>query len=148
MPPPFPPLLPFPPRRRGSRALVLGVALTLAVLIGPALGGWRGGTARAQASGQGFELERQGKLDQAAAVYLATLRGDTANLAALLGLERVLPPLGRLRELLPLVHRALARDSLSSPLRGVELRTYAGLGELDSVEVVARRWAARGADEA
>jgi len=100
------------------------------------------GVACAQAIGRGFELERQGKLDQAAAVYLATLRGDTANLAALLGLERVLPSLGRQRELLPLVHRALARDSLSAPLRGVELRTYAGLGELDSVEVVARRWAA------
>jgi tetratricopeptide (TPR) repeat protein len=98
--------------------------------------------ARAQAIGRGFELERQGKLDQAAAVYLATLRGDTGNLAALLGLERVLPSLGRLRELVTLVHRALARDSLSSALRGVELRTYAGLGELDSVEVVARRWAA------
>ena len=130
-------LPPCQPPHRASLALVLGAALAFAPLGG-------GGTARAQAIGQGFELERQGKLDQAAAVYLATLRGDTANLAALLGLERVLPPLGRLRELLPLVHRALARDSLSSPLRGVELRTYAGLGELDSVEVVARRWAAQG----
>src|SRR5256712_7535742 len=112
--------LPFPlhRRRRGSRALVLGATLAFALLA--ASGGW--GTARAQAIGQGFELERQGKLDQAAAVYLATLRGDTANLAALLGLERVLPSLGRLGELLSLVHRALAKDSLSATLRGVELR--------------------------
>jgi hypothetical protein len=127
---------------RASLGLLLGAALAL---LG---GGAGGGTASAQAIGQGFELERQGKLDQAAGVYLTTLRGDTANLSALLGLERVLPPLGRLRELLPLVHRARAVDSLSVPLRGVELRTYAGLGELDSMDLVARRWAASpGADE-
>jgi len=55
----------------------------------------------AQAIGQGFELERAGQYDQAAAIYLATLRADPTNLSALLGLERVLPPLNRLGELLP-----------------------------------------------
>jgi tetratricopeptide (TPR) repeat protein len=123
--------------RRASLALALGAAM----LAAPAAG--------AQAIGQGFELERQGKLDQAAAVYVITLRADTGNISALLGLERVLPPLGRLRELLPLVQRALARDSGNATLRGIELRTYGGLGELDSLAAAARRWAARpDADEA
>src|SRR5436190_7409312 len=36
----------------------------------------------------GFELERAGQYDQAAAIYLATLRAEPTNLSALLGLER------------------------------------------------------------
>src|SRR2546426_9931978 len=43
----------------------------------------------AQAIGQGFELERAGQYDQAAAIYFATLRAEPTNLSALLGLERV-----------------------------------------------------------
>src|SRR2546427_8004477 len=61
---------------------------------------------RAQVIGEAVELERTGRHDRAAVVYLAVLRGEPTNLAALLGLERVLPPLGRLPELLPLVRRA------------------------------------------
>src|SRR3989441_11122350 len=45
--------------------------------------------APAQAVGQGFELERAGQYQRAATVYFTTLRGDSTNLAALLGLERV-----------------------------------------------------------
>src|SRR5207249_1434863 len=41
----------------------------------------------AQAIGQGFELERAGQYDQAAAIYFATLRAEPTNLSALLGLE-------------------------------------------------------------
>src|SRR2546422_6858644 len=52
--------------------------------------------ARGQAIGQGVELERAGQYDRAASLYFATLRADPTNLAALLGLERVLPPLNRL----------------------------------------------------
>src|SRR5205809_879893 len=52
----------------------------------------------AQAIGQGVELERAGQYDRAASLYFATLRADPTNLAALLGLERVLPPLNRLGE--------------------------------------------------
>ena len=66
-------------------------------LLALALGG--GVPLAAQAIGQGFELERQGRLSDAATVYLTTLRAEPANLAALLGLERVLPGLGRLAEL-------------------------------------------------
>src|SRR5438034_11648783 len=74
--------------------------------------------ARAQVIGEAVELERTGRQASAAVVYLAVLRGEPTNLAALLGLERVLPPLGRLPELLPLVRRLLAPDSPNPALRG------------------------------
>src|SRR3989442_10625946 len=67
--------------------------------------------ARAQVIGEAVELERAGRQARAAVVYMAVLRGEPTNLAALLGLERVLPPLGRLPELLPLVRRARAAPS-------------------------------------
>src|SRR2546422_3469449 len=71
----------------------------------------------AQAIGQGFELERAGQYDQAAAIYLATLRADPTNLSALLGLERVLPPINRLGELLPAAQRAAAASPSNVALR-------------------------------
>src|SRR6267142_2303456 len=103
----------------------------------------------AQAIGQGFELERAGQYDQAAAIYLATLRADPTNLTALLGLERVLPPLNRLGELLPAAQRAAAARPTNAALRGVLLRTYVALNEPDSARAVALRWtAAAPSDEA
>src|SRR5438105_7226415 len=96
----------------------------------------------AQAIGQGFELERAGQYDQAAAIYLATLRADPTNLSALLGLERVLPPINRLGELLPAAQRAAATSRCNAALRGVLLRTYVALNEPDSGRAVALRWAA------
>src|SRR3989442_6728851 len=65
-------------------------------------------SARAQVIGEAVELERTGRQARAVVVYLAVLRGEPTNLTALLGLERVLPPLGRLPELLPLVRRGRA----------------------------------------
>src|SRR5205809_1086880 len=96
----------------------------------------------AQAIGQGFELERAGQYDQAAAIYLAALRADPTNLSALLGLERVLPPINRLGELLPAAQRAAAASPSNVALRGVLLRTYVALNEPDSGRAVALRWAA------
>src|SRR2546426_10289841 len=64
--------------------------------------------ARAQVIGEAVELERTGRQASAAVVYMAVLRGEPTNLAALLGLERVLPPVGRPPELLPPVRRAPA----------------------------------------
>ncbi len=95
-----------------------------------------------QAIGQGFELERAGQLQQAASLYFAVLRADPANLSALLGLERVLPPLSRLAELVPVAERAAAAGPHSAALRGILVRTYASLSELDSAQAVALRWAA------
>src|SRR5438552_1622159 len=98
--------------------------------------------ARAQVIGEAVELERTGRQASAAVVYIAVLRGEPTNLAALLGLERVLPSLGRLPELLPLVRRALAADSANRAFRALEVRTLATLNEPDSAEAAARRWVA------
>ena len=119
--------------RLNNRRCVFRLVLGLGCVPGP--------DARAQAIGQGFELERQGRLEPAAALYAAALRVEPANLPALLGLERVLPALRRLRELAPLVRQALAVDS-GSALRGLAVRTWTALGESDSAAAVARRWAA------
>jgi hypothetical protein len=95
-----------------------------------------------QAIGQGFELERAGQYERAASVYFATLRAEPTNLSALLGLERVLPPLNRLRELLPAAVRAAALGPNNVALRAMLLRTYVALNEPDSARAVALRWAA------
>src|SRR5881409_274531 len=98
--------------------------------------------APAQAVGQGFELERVGQYQRAATVYFTTLRGDSTNLAALLGLERVLPSLNRVPDLLPAAQRAVAASPKNAALRGLLLRTYVTLNEADSARVLAQRWAA------
>jgi len=90
---------------------------------------------------RGFELERTGHLEQAAEVYFAAARTDPTSEAALLGLERVLQPLNRLSELLPLARRAAERDSLDGELQALLLRLYVSLTEPDSAALVAARWA-------
>jgi tetratricopeptide (TPR) repeat protein len=113
-----------------SIRLALGLVVSL-----PAL-------ARAQAIGPGFELERSGRYADAASVYLTSVRSDPTNIPALLGLERTLFVLNRMTELLPLVQTARARQPDSPALRSLELRVYAALNEPDSLEAIARRWAA------
>ena len=101
-------------------------------------------TAAAQGIGEGYELERVGKLPQAIDVYRSVLKTDSTNLPALLGLERVLPQLGRLQELVPLVQRAVRTTrEQDSELLGLELRTYVALSMEDSVAGLAHRWTAR-----
>jgi hypothetical protein len=112
----------------------VGLALFLVAALAP--------VAQAQAISQGFDLERQGRVEQAAGLYASVLRGDPANLPALLGLERVLPGLGRLPELLPLVRRALDTDS-GAAIRGLAVRTFVVLDETDSAAALGRRWAAQ-----
>ena len=113
-----------------SIRLALGLIVALPVL------------ARAQAIGPGFELERSGRYVDAASVYFTTIRSDPTNIPALLGLERTLFVLSRMSELLPLVQNARARQPESPALRSLELRVYAALNEPDSLEAIARRWAA------
>src|SRR5690348_2997836 len=96
----------------------------------------------AQTIGQGVELERVGQYEQAASIYFATLRAEPTNLSALLGLERVLPPLNRLVELLPAAQSAVGFSPTNSALRAVLLRTYVALNEPDSARALALRWAA------
>jgi len=119
---------------RHSSSRIACLALGLALAVAP------GRVARGQAIGQGFELERAGQFEQAASIYFAALRADPTNLSALLGLERVLPGLGRLVELVPAAQRAAAASPGNAALRGVLLRTYVGLNEPDSAQAVAQRW--------
>jgi tetratricopeptide (TPR) repeat protein len=120
---------------RRASSLAAGVAVAL-LAVG-------GGRASAQAVlGPAFEHERAGRPAQAAAAYLGVLKQDPASVAALLGLERVLPGLGRIAELVPLVARARAAAPDNALIRGVELRLFAALGQLDSVGAAVRRWAA------
>src|SRR5947209_17546503 len=121
-------------RRRSNRLVLAGMILL--ALADP------GRVARGQAIGPGFELERAGRYTDAASVYFTTVRGDPTNIPALLGLERTLFVLNRMPELLPLVQTARARLPESPPLRSLELRVYAALNQLDSLETIARRWAA------
>jgi len=113
-----------------SIRVALGLLIALPVLVG------------AQAIGPGFELERSGRYADAANVYLTTVRADPTNVPALLGLERTLFVLNRMPELLPLVQTARTRLPDSPALRSLELRVYAALNEPDSLETLARRWAA------
>jgi len=122
----------MPHSNRCVARLVLGIALAVAP----------GRLARSQTIGQGFELERAGQFEQAASIYFATLRADPTNLSALLGLERVLPGLNRLAELVPVAQRAALASPGNAALRAVLLRTYVGINEPDSARAVARRWAA------
>src|SRR5882762_3600589 len=115
-----------------SRSIRLALGLIVAL---PAL-------AQAQAIGPGFELERSGRYDDAASIYFTTVRSDPPNIPALLGLARTLFVLNRMSELLPLFQNARARQPDSPALRSLELRVYAGLNEPDSLEAIARRWAA------
>src|SRR6266550_3455052 len=57
-------------------------------------------------------------------------------------LERALPPINRLGDLLPAAQRAAAASPSNVALRGVLLRTYVALNEPDSGRAVALRWAA------
>jgi tetratricopeptide (TPR) repeat protein len=118
--------------RGTSQVRWLGVVV---VLVGVPVAG------AAQSISQGFDLERQGRTEQAATMYFTMLRGEPASLPALLGLERVLPTLGRLPELLAPVQRALQTDT-SAALMGLALRTYVALAEDDSAVALTRRWAA------
>jgi tetratricopeptide (TPR) repeat protein len=113
-----------------SIRLALGLAVALPAMV------------QAQAIGPGFELERSGRYADAASVYLTTIRSDPTNIPALLGLERTLLVLNRMPELLPIVQNARARQPDSPALRSLELRVYAALNEPDSLEAIARRWAA------
>lgn len=89
---------------------------------------------------QAAELERRGRAQEAAARYRVLLRGDPANVTALLGLERTYEALGTLDSLLPLVRDALAVDSLNASIRALELRVWAALQLPDSLALAAQRW--------
>jgi tetratricopeptide (TPR) repeat protein len=90
-------------------------------------------------SAQALDLERRGDYPGAAAAWRAQLAARPADLAALLGLERALTPLGRLAEMVDLTHDAVQRDP-SSGVLGIAIRVYTAARLPDSARAAVVRW--------
>lgn len=119
----------------GGRALVaLAVTLLVGALPSSRLAAQGDPLARAH------ELERQGRLEEAAAAFRQVLARAPANNIALLGAERVMTALGERDSLLALARRAIEADPRSVTARQVEVRTARALGgEVMAAEAL-RRW--------
>jgi tetratricopeptide (TPR) repeat protein len=127
----------MPSRSGVLRALVRGVVCALAFTLAPA--------ARAQgtdAYARGEELEQASKFADAAAAYTQALASDPAELAALLGLERMDAQLGRLEQFLPMIERAIAAKPQLAQLREAQLRTLRTLGRREQLRAAFDRWRA------
>ena len=111
------------PRLAGVLALLLPAALT----------------AQQEGLSKAFDLERQGSYAAAANAYRAVLATKPADVAALLGLERVLVPLDQSADILPAARAALASAPRSGAVYGVALRAWAAASQPDSVRAVAER---------
>jgi tetratricopeptide (TPR) repeat protein len=113
------------------------LALAFALVVLPAAAG-----AQQRQTPRAFELERRGDYAGAAAIYREVLAAHPTDVAALLGLERVLLPLNRSDAIIPQVRAALAADPRSTVAYGVALRAWAMADEPDSMRTIAERWAA------
>src|SRR3990172_7058912 len=92
---------------RGSRIGDRGVLRALLVLGVLASGRLEPALAQDPLA-RGFDLERQGRWSDAAAAFRTVLTREPANVAALLGAERVYTQLGQRDTVMMLVRRALA----------------------------------------
>jgi tetratricopeptide (TPR) repeat protein len=108
--------------------------LSIAVLVPPASAQQRGDLNAA------VELERLGRHAEAAERFIRVLGTDSANVAALFGLERTLLATGQLERLLPFVAIALERTPGDAAIRGLELRSLTSLGRTDEAAAAAARW--------
>lgn len=119
--------------------------LMRAAILLLALGSLLFGPVRAQQPQPGItralDLERRGDYAAAIDTYRELLKARPADLSLLLGLERSLLPLNRSAEMLPVIRTALAAAPTSSAVHGVALRTWAALGQPDSVRRIAEQWA-------
>jgi len=116
----------------------VSVRLTIVILLAamaPRVGAQQPGVPRA------FELERRGDYAGAAAAYRTVLATDPGDVAALLGLERVLLPLNRSVDILPHTRAALASDPANPAIYGVAIRAWAAADQPDSIRALAERWA-------
>ncbi len=89
-----------------------------------------------------FNLERRGDYDAAGKAYREILSSTPDDVAALLGLERVLTNQNRVAELVPAVQAALATDPRASAIYSLGIRAWSAAGQPDSVEKVVDRWVA------
>ncbi len=87
-----------------------------------------------------LELERQNQYAAAADAFKSVLAEQPGDPAALLGVERVLEPLDREADVIPLAQRALVANP-SPAAFGVLVRGWVGQGEQDSAQAVVERWA-------
>jgi len=97
--------------------------------------------AQQEGIGRAFELERRGSYAEAAGAYRGILAARPADVAALLGLERVLVPINQSAGILSQVRAALASSPKSGAVFGVALRAWAAAGQPDSMRATAERWA-------
>jgi tetratricopeptide (TPR) repeat protein len=90
--------------------------------------------------GEAFELERRGRYEVAAQRYRDILDRSPTNLSALLGLERVLPPIDQLDSILPYIDSALVLQPEHGSVRSLQLRVFAKLDQPVSLTEAARAW--------
>ena len=110
------------------------IVAALLLLAGPA-------AAQADTSlSRAFDLERRGAFSAAADAYRGLLQREPGNLAAILGLQRTLTPLGREGELGPLLAPVLRADPTPAVF-DVALRAWLAAGERDSVRSIVAQWA-------
>lgn len=100
----------------------------------------RTGTAQTTPT-RALDLERRGDYSGAASAWRELLSANPGDLAALLGLERALTPLGRLAEMTDQV-RAAARQDSSPGVMGVAIRVWTAARQPDSARAAVERWAA------
>jgi tetratricopeptide (TPR) repeat protein len=108
--------------------------------LGFALAVSRSGAAQANPS-RALDLERRGDYAGAATAWREVLAARPGNLAALLGLERALTPLGRLPEMTDQV-RAAARQDSSPGVLGIAIRVWTAARQPDSARAAVERWSA------
>ncbi len=91
--------------------------------------------------------ERKNSFAEAATLFGTILATKPADPGALFGMERVLRPLDRAPEMLGLVQRALAVDSMGVGILQIAVRTYTAAGRSDLARQYALRWAAQAPDD-
>ncbi len=74
--------------------------------------------------GDAFEFERRGNYEVAAQHYGDILKRSPANLSALLGLERVLLPIGKLDSIMPYLDSALVLQPQNRSVRSLQIRVW------------------------
>lgn len=89
----------------------------------------------------GLGAERRGDFQVAATNYFFVLSESPDEAQAILGLARVLPGLNRRDELVPVLRRALERDSTNIGFLTLAVRTWSLMGQPDSARRYAERWA-------
>ncbi len=92
--------------------------------------------------GEAFELERRGRYEVASRRYRDILERSPTNLSALLGLERVLPPISQLDSILPYIDSALVLQPEHGSVRALQVRVFAKLDSPNRLTEAARAWIA------